>query len=207
MKKDYCHIGIVLDSSGSMSTIQNDIVGTFHEFIKTQKELPGDCTFSLYSFSGEVDRLIDFEDLKKSTKDFMEDYIPNGCTALYDGIGTAIYEIGKRLHSMKEEDRPDKVLIAIITDGEENFSREYNHAKVTEMIKEQKGKYQWEFLFLAANQDAMAVGATFGVSNKNCMTFSASGQGVKNLTSSLDAYATMYRSNVNMDNVSLSSAK
>lgn len=205
MKKDYCHIGIVLDSSGSMELIKNDIIGTFREFIKKQKELPGDCTFSLYSFNHDVIRLVDFEDLKKSEKDFMADYMPSGCTALYDGIGTAVSEIGKNLHKMDESNRPDKVLIAIITDGKENASKEYNHQKATEMIKEQKEKYNWEFLFLAANQDAMAVGSSFGLSSKNCMTFSADTSGVKNFTRSLSTYTTMYRSDVAMNNVSLSS--
>lgn len=205
MKKNYCHIGIVLDSSGSMDLIKNDIIGTFREFIKKQKELPGECTFSLYSFNHNVSKLVDFEDLKKSEKDFMADYIPSGCTALYDGIGTAVSEIGKKLHEMPESSRPEKVLIAIITDGKENASKEYDHKRVTEMIKEQKEKYNWEFLFLAANQDAMETGVNFGMSAKNCMTFSASGAGVENFTRSLSTYVTMCRSGVNMEEVNLSS--
>lgn len=205
MKKDYCHIGIVLDSSGSMELIKDDITGTFREFIKKQKELPGDCTFSFYNFDCKVLKLVDFEDLKKNEKDFMADYMPGGCTALYDGIGTAISEIGKKLHNMPESNRPEKVLIAIITDGKENASQEYNHKQVTEMIKEQKEKYNWEFLFLAANQDALKTGVTFGMSAKNCMTFSANTSGVENFTRSLSTYVTMCRSGVNMEEVNLSS--
>lgn len=207
MKKDYCHIGIVLDSSGSMDLIKNDIIGTFREFIKKQKELPGECTFSLYSFNHDVSKLVDFEDLKKSEKDFMADYLPSGCTALYDGIGTAVSEIGTKLHLLDESNRPDKVLIAIITDGQENASKEYDHKRVTDMIKEQKEKYNWEFLFLAANQDAMSVGSTFGFSKNQCMTFSADSSGVKDFTRSIGAYTTMYRSNVDMKGVDLSSLK
>ena len=149
MKDNFVHVCFVLDESGSMSSSIDDVKGSIKNVIKEQKEeKDGTCSISLFRFGTEVTK--DF--VGKDINEIGEiKYEPRGMTAMNDGIGIAIDEIGKWLSDMKEEDRPSKNLIVIMTDGQENHSKEYSLSKVKEMIKHQESKYNWSFIYMGAD--------------------------------------------------------
>ena len=179
MKQDYTHILIVLDASGSMSCIQNDIKGSFNAFLDKQRSEPGKTVFDLYQFNDEAVRLVKSADLAQFHDDLMSRYKCTGCTALNDAICIAMDTIGQEFANMPEEERPEHVLCVIITDGEENASKEYTTEDVKNRIEHQKTKYNWQFEFLAANQDAFETGESFGLNEDNCMDFKCDSEGVE----------------------------
>ena len=171
MQKDYTHLIIVLDASGSMSSIQDDIKGSFNEFLKKQREEPGKTVFDLFQFKDEVKRPVKSADLAHFHDDLMARYECSGCTALNDAVCTAIDTVGHEFADMDEEERPEHVLCVIITDGMENASREYTSKDVKSRIEHQKTAYNWQFQFLAADQDAFATGESLGIDHDGCMNF------------------------------------
>ena len=186
MKKDYTHILIVLDASGSMSSIRDDIKGSFNEFLKKQREEPGKTVFDLFQFNDEVKRPVKSADLTKFHDDLMSKYDCSGCTALNDAICIAIDTVGHTFADMEESERPEHVLCVIITDGMENASREYTSKDVKDRIEHQKTAYKWQFEFLAANQDAFAAGESLGIDHDCCMNFSHDIAGVNKLCSRMN---------------------
>lgn len=177
--KDYTHICIVLDASGSMSDIEDDTKGSFNSFIKAQKAAEGKTVLDIYQFSGEVRRIVEHVDLASFSDDLMARYTCSGCTALNDAVCTAIDRLGQEFAAMKEEVRPENVLMVIITDGFENASRKFSSSDVKERIKHQREKYNWEFQYLAANQDAFATGSAMGIAADNCAAFAATPAGMR----------------------------
>ena len=186
MKKDYTHILIVLDASGSMSSIRDDIKGSFNEFLKKQREEPGKTVFDLFQFNDEVKRTVKSADLAKFHDDLMSKYDCSGCTALNDAICRAIDTVGREFSGMQESERPEHVLCVIITDGMENASREYTAQDVKDRIERQKTVYNWQFEFLAADQDAFATGENFGIDHDYCRSFSHDQDGVEFLCEHMD---------------------
>ena len=183
MKNDYTHLIIVLDASGSMSSIQDDIKGSFNEFLKEQREEPGKTVFDLFQFNDEVRRSVKSADLSLFHDDLMARYNCSGCTALNDAVCKAIDKVGHEFAEMPEDERPEHVLCVIITDGMENASREHTSQDVKDRIEHQKTKYNWQFEFLAADQDAFAAGQAFGIDYDSCMNFTHDFKGVGMLCS------------------------
>lgn len=183
--KDYTHICIVLDASGSMSSIESDTKGSFNGFLKKQRELPGRTIFDLYQFSDEVSRIVSRVDLAAFDEDLMAKYHCSGCTALNDAVCTAIDTLGKEFAAMPESERPEHVLFVIITDGMENASRQFTAEDVRKRIRHQSEVYSWEFDYLAANQDAFETGAKIGLSAESCVNFDASPTGIAAVASHL----------------------
>ncbi len=193
MKKDYTHICIILDASGSMSSIESDIKGSFNTFLDKQREEPGKTVFDLFQFSDEVERLVKSADLALFKDDLMAKYTCSGMTALNDAVCTAIDTMGKEFAEMPESERPENVLCVIITDGEENASKEFSTDDVKKRIQHQQDVYKWEFLFLAANQDAFETGETIGLSNAYCADFNATPAGIREVYSMALAAVTSIR--------------
>ena len=191
--KDYTHICIVLDASGSMASIEDDTKGSFNSFIKAQKAAEGKTVFDLYQFSDDVKRLVEHVDLATFSDDLMASYRCSGCTALNDAVCIAIDTLGQELAAMKEEDRPENVLMVIITDGFENASQKFTSKDVKDRITHQTEKYNWEFQYLAANQDAFASGAELGIAQDSCDNFVASPSGMANACKKICNRATMVR--------------
>lgn len=164
MKKDYCHVTLILDRSGSMATIRNDVVGGVNQFLKQQRETPGECTLTLVQFdtSNPYEVLCDGRPIKDAA-DLGDNYQPRGGTPLYDAIGMGIVKTGEWLAAKPESERPEKVVFVTMTDGEENSSREYSKNLVAKMTKEQTEKYKWEFVYLGADHDAMKAGHDLGI--------------------------------------------
>ncbi|MBR4102969.1 MAG: VWA domain-containing protein [Thermoguttaceae bacterium] len=178
MKQDYIHVCVVLDASGSMGVVENDVKGTFNSFIAEQREQPGKTVLDVYQFSDETTRIVRSADLSTFENDLMRSYRCSGCTALNDAVCQAIDEIGAEFAALPESERPEQVLVAILTDGEENASRRFTKADVKERIDRQTDVYSWKFVFLAANIDAFATGAALGLAADDCVALECSEEGL-----------------------------
>ena len=163
MKKNLTELVFILDRSGSMAGLEGDTIGGFNAMIEKQKNEPGEAYVSTVLFDNESSVIHDRVDIQKVAPMTRADYYVRGCTALLDAVGKAIQHIGNVHKYAREEDRPEKTLFVITTDGMENASRRYSYEKVKEMITRQKEKYGWEFLFLGANIDAAREAARFGI--------------------------------------------
>lgn len=190
-KPNSTEIIFVVDRSGSMAAIADDMRGGFDTFIAKQKETPGECKVTLTQFDDHYDVVYSARPINEVTSLLLE---PRGSTALLDAIGRTINDTGARLKKLRESERPSQVLFVIITDGHENASREYNRQRIFDMITHQRDKYNWEFIFLGANQDAIAVGQSLGVSVTNSVTYDANAGGSKALFRGLSANVASYRS-------------
>ena len=153
MNKDYVHLCIVLDSSGSMDVIADDIKGSFKTFLEEQKREEGKTVVDVFQFSDRTRRIVKRADLADCANDIMDSYRCDGMTALHDAVCTAIDTLGAEFAAMAEEERPAKVLFNIVTDGHENASRKFTLQDVKERIDRQTNEYSWEFHYLAADQD------------------------------------------------------
>jgi len=169
MRKDYTHISVVLDESGSMDVIKKATIEGYNDFVKKNSESPGYLTTLLTRFNGKVKLGSPVEGALNTIDQFS--YIPSGTTALYDAIGNTINKTGSYLSAMKEDARPDKVVFVIVTDGEENSSHEFNRDQIFKMITLQQDQYNWEFIFMGANQDAYKVGSDLGIHGHNTLTY------------------------------------
>ena len=177
MKKNLTEIVFILDRSGSMAGLEKDTIGGFNSMIQKQKNEPGEALISTVLFDNEATVIHDRVDVQKIEPMTDRDYCVGGCTALLDAVGNAIHHIGNIHKYAREEDRPEKTLFVITTDGMENASHRYNYAKVKEMIRRQQQKYGWEFLFLGANIDAAREAARFGISEDRAANYHADTQG------------------------------
>lgn len=186
MKQNYTHLIIILDASGSMRSIKDDIKGSFTEFLKKQREEPGKTVFDLFQFNDVVKRPVKSADLAMFHDDLMAKYKCGGCTALNDAACTAIDTVGREFAEMQESERPDHVLCLIITDGMENASREYTTQDVKDRIEHQEAKYNWEFVYFAADPDAFDAGEDLGIDYDSCMEFSHDFAGVEMLCSRMN---------------------
>ena len=163
MKKNLTELVFILDRSGSMGGLEKDTIGGFNSMIEKQKAEAGEALISTVLFDNETEVIHDRLSLKDIPRMTEKEYYVRGCTALLDAVGGAIHHIGNVHKYAREEDRPEKTLFVITTDGMENASRRYSYDKVKAMIQRQKEKYGWEFLFLGANIDAAREAARFGI--------------------------------------------
>ncbi len=203
MKEDLTQITIVLDRSGSMSTVQDATISGFNEFVEGQRKAPGEANLTLVQFDTEnayevvIDKPI--ADCPKLT---VETYVPRGGTPLHDALGRTIVQLGAKLKKMSEAERPGKVVIVTMTDGLENSSHEYTAPQIAEMIKHQREAYQWEFLFLGANQDAILTGEKLNIPRGQTMSYAATTSGTANTMRATTANVAAYRGGARGQSVS-----
>ena len=164
MKKNLTELVMILDRSGSMGGLESDTIGGYNSMLEKQKETEGEVLVSTVLFDNVSEVLYDRVPLDRMPKMTEKEYYVRGCTALLDAVGGAIHHIGNVHKYAREEDRPEKTIFVITTDGLENASREYTCERVKEMVERQKEKYGWEFLFLGANIDAVRTAGRFGIS-------------------------------------------
>lgn len=173
MKKNLTEIVFILDRSGSMHGLEKDTIGGFNSLLAKQKKEKGEALVSTVLFDGEAEVLHDRippENIAEMTE---KDYSVGGCTALLDAVGGAIHHIGNIHKYARNEDVPEHTLFVITTDGMENASRQYTAKRVKEMIRRQKEKYGWEFLFLGANMDAVEAAASIGIDEDRAVRYHA----------------------------------
>ena len=167
----------ILDRSGSMSGLEGDTIGGFNSMIDKQKREPGDCLVSTVlfdNFSEVVHDRVPLENVPKLTE---KEYFVRGCTALLDAVGGAVHHIGNVHKYARPEDRPEKTMFVITTDGLENASLQYDYGRVKAMIERQKEKYGWEFIFLGANIDAAQEAARFGIGADRAVRYQSDQEG------------------------------
>lgn len=166
------HITVILDRSGSMATIKDDIIAGFNSFLNSQKKLLSDCTFTLIQFDtvNPYEIIYDFKPI--SEVDGLNDniFVPRGGTPLLDCIGRAIQDIGLKLTS-NESKKVDKIFFVIITDGQENSSREFIKDDIVKLIKEKQSKDKWEFIFLSADLEAISDAYSYGINQEASALF------------------------------------
>lgn len=168
MNKDLIDITIVMDRSGSMITCMTDAEGGLNSFINTQKNQPGKANVTLVQF----DTLVYFAFTATDVMDVRHIKLePRGSTALFDAIGSAIVSTGARLEAMPENERPGGVIFVIVTDGEENSSTSYRAPTIKKMIEHQQSKYNWQFTYLGANQDAITNAMHIGIHANAAATY------------------------------------
>ena len=192
MKTD---ITVILDRSGSMHSTAKDAIGGFNSFVDDQKKLDGECVLTLiqfdheYKISYEARPIQEVEHLNEST------FVPRGNTALVDAMGRGISALKARMTPIKKAYRP-KCIVVIITDGGENASREFKLADVNTMISTIREKGWCEFVFIGANQDAISVAQSYGISAGNSMTYGANSIGTQAAFDSLSGNISLMRSGV-----------
>ena len=170
MRSDLTDITLVVDRSGSMSTVQDDAEGGINAFITEQAKEPGEALLTLVQFD------TDYEFVHKGVPiGNVPRYklVPRGMTALLDAVGRAVNETGERLAAMDEADRPGLVIFVVMTDGLENSSQEFTKVQIKEMIERQQSVYNWHFTFLGANQDAFAEAGAMGIAARGAANYKA----------------------------------
>ena len=177
MKKNLTELVFILDRSGSMAGLEADTIGGFNAMIDKQRQEAGEALVSTVLFDNETEVIHDRADLQKVPQLTRKEYYVRGCTALLDAVGGAIHHIGNVHKYAREEDRPEKTVFVITTDGMENASQRYTYEKVKQMITRQQQTYGWEFLFLGANIDAAAEAARFGIHPDFAANYHADHQG------------------------------
>lgn len=189
---DYTALLFIVDRSGSMQTIREDMEGGINGVLEEQKKLPGEVTVDVAYFDDEID----YDDRFLSLESASIKIEPRGMTALHDAIVISTKKFGEALSQLPEEDRPGNVVVIIVTDGHENKSKEYTISDVKDIITLQQDTYGWEFLFLGANQDAIQTGATFGLRKGASMTYTANAGGTMAASNFISASVTRTRTHV-----------
>jgi len=199
MKKDLTEIIFILDRSGSMEELSKDTIGGYNTYIENQRKEKGEALVTTVLFDNEYEILnngVDIKDIKPLTD---KEYYARGMTALLDAIGKTIKEVGIRLNNTPECDRPEKVIMVITTDGQENASKEYNRSIVKQMIEEQTNKYNWQFIFLGANIDAISEAESLGIKKDYASNYGWSAQGVESVYETMDSMTTSFRNSGKID--------
>lgn len=166
--KNLTHIYLLLDRSGSMQSIKSDIEGGFAAFADEQRAAPGECRVTLAQFDTEYEVVYADRPVADIGSLVLE---PRGSTALLDSMARLIVESGRRLAELPEDRRPGTVIVAIMTDGLENSSREWTHAAIKQLVEQQTTTYGWQFLYMGTDQDAVEVGAQVGIPTAHSITF------------------------------------
>lgn len=172
----------LLDRSGSMSGLEEDTIGGFNTLVKKQSEEEGKTVVTAVLFDNNYEMLWDGVEAGTAvlTKD---NYFVRGSTALLDAIGRTITTVSNRINKTEKENRPNKVLFVITTDGYENASREFSYKKVKKLIKKHEDKHHWEFLFIGANLDVVKEATSIGISVEDAIIFDATSSGVEKMYS------------------------
>lgn len=179
MKKNLTELVFILDKSGSMSGLENDTIGGFNSMLEQQKKVGGQCIITTVLFDNRYELLHDRMDLRAIRPITLREYSVGGSTALLDAMGKTIHKIATAQKNTAEDYRAEKVMFVIITDGEENASRYYSSAQVKDMIRRQKERYGWEFIFLGANIDAVETAGRFGINADRAVDYVADSKGTQ----------------------------
>ena len=196
MRLTLTHIHVILDRTGSMASIRDDVVGGFNAFVEEQRHAPGLATLTLVQFDSVdpyevVFRALPIDRVPQLTR---ETYVPRASTPLLDAIGRGIADLDTALASLHRAERPDRVLFVVITDGNENASREFDYARVERMVRSHREKNDWEFVFLGADLAAIADAGRLGFAHDATLAFDADAEGIRLAMKSLSRVACEARS-------------
>jgi uncharacterized protein YegL len=178
MKTNFTELVFILDRSGSMGGLESDTIGGFNSMLAKQQEEPGECRVTTVLFDDKYEILHDRIDIKAVGPMTEREYYVRGNTALLDAVGKTINKIGSVQKNTAKDYRADKVLFVITTDGMENASRDFSYDMIKSMIRNQKGRHGWEFIFLGANIDAAEVAGRMGVAHSRAQSFLNDSKGI-----------------------------
>jgi len=189
MKKKHSELVFIVDRSGSMHSISSDMEGAMKEVIKNQKEKEEDILVTYVRFDSEYEEVFSEKSISEIDGFKLE---PRGSTALLDAVAKTVNTFERKFNQKDEEDRPDKVLFIIITDGYENDSKEFSRKQLFEIIEKVKRDCDWGFTFIGANQDSISEGSSIGVTRGSSLNYAASADGVRSMTKSVTNYVSDY---------------
>lgn len=192
--QEYIKIVNIIDKSGSMYNMIDTAIDGFNSFLNEQKTVDGDAVVTTVTFSNLYNKMYDSVDVQDCALLSAANYRPGGTTALYDAIGKTISHEIDLLGNLPNEERPTKTLCVILTDGQENSSVVYKKGAIKEMIGDMKENFKWEFIFLAADENASLTAETIGISKGNSFAFSNSSDGLKDAYDSVSFATSSYRS-------------
>jgi hypothetical protein len=176
--KTICHELIcIIDRSGSMESIKDDAIGGYNAFIDEQKKQPEPTRVTLELFDDQFERVYEAMPIDEISPLDSTTFVPRGSTALLDAIGRALANAFIRINNMAKADRPEGVVIAILTDGQENSSVEFGYRNIAQLIAKRRSEEKWEFVFLGANQDAIATASKMAMDQADAVSFSATPTG------------------------------
>jgi uncharacterized protein YegL len=198
MNSNLCEVVCILDRSGSMSSIINDAIGGLNTFLAECRNAPEQRKATIVLFDEKYDMPYNCVDVKNIPDFTLATYTPRGSTALYDAVGKTIDAVGARLTGTPEYERPASVIVVIVTDGEENASKEYTSSRIKSMIETQTNQFSWTFIFLAANQDAVTAAGNIGIAKGNSLNFMATGASTRNAYDTLSRCATYASKSMSM---------
>lgn len=193
MKKGLTELVFILDKSGSMTGLESDTIGGFNSMLQKQKSVEGECRITTVLFDNHYELLHDRIDIQAVSPMTEKEYQVGGSTALLDAIGRTINKLIAVQRNTAEEYQAEKVMFVIITDGEENSSREYSVDRVKAMIEHEKQKYGWEFIFLGANIDAVETAGRFGISADRAVDYLADSKGTELNFAAMSATVACFR--------------
>ena len=179
MKKDLIELVFILDRSGSMAGLENDTIGGYNAMLTNQQQEAGEAVVTTVLFDDEYELLHDRINIKGIRPITAREYYVRGCTALLDAIGKTIHKIDNVQQHTSEDERAEKVMFVITTDGLENASQEYNYKKIRAMVEKQQEQYGWVFIFLGANIDAIGAAADLGIRADRAANYHADGIGTQ----------------------------
>jgi len=181
---NYTAMLLVIDRSGSMTAIRDDMVGGLTTMLADQAAEPGLLTVDIVTFDNEIE----YSRTMADPAAVAIELDPRGGTALFDAIGFATSRFGAILAALPEHARPDTVQVVVVTDGEENSSCEYTADAVRRIVTRQTKSYGWDFVFLGANQDAVLTGAALGFAADSSLSYSVDAEHVGGMTGFLSRY-------------------
>jgi hypothetical protein len=197
--KNKTDITIILDRSGSMQSVKDDTIGGFNNFLSEQQKVDGEASLSLVQFDDQYEVVYEDKNIHVAAPLSDATFQPRGSTALLDAVGRTINSVGRRLAALPETERPDKVLLVVMTDGFENASTEFTAAKIGEMINHQRSVYSWEFMFIGANQDAVLSAREIGIPAAAALTYAANTEGTQIAFSMAASKIANYRQSSNKE--------
>ena len=199
MKNNITELVFILDRSGSMAGLESDTVGGFNAMIEKQKKEKGECYVSTVLFDNVSEVLHDRVRLSEIKPMTDREYTVGGCTALIDALGGSIHHIGNIHKYARKEDVPEHTMFIITTDGMENASQRYGSEQVKRMIKRQKEKYGWEFIFIGANIDAVETAKRYGIDEDRAVNYNADSVGTGILYESVACAVSSVRKSAALD--------
>lgn len=198
-KPNYSHLVLVLDASGSMGTVERSVKRSIIAFLKAQNQIDGEITVSVCIFDGDVnDRTAHFLDVPEAIRHIKSEYYSRGATALYDAIGVTAHEVASKLQRLPDSEQPEKIIFAIVTDGYNSSGcnhRGYTIKSVRDIINHHEEVYDWEFLFIGANQNAYQVGKNFGIKAGKALSFVSTDGGIESAMNAISGAVSRYRLN------------
>ena len=193
MKKGLTELVFIIDRSGSMAGLESDTIGGFNSMLKEQQAVAGEAVVTTVLFDDQYELLHDRIDIRAVAPLSEKDYTVRGSTALLDAVGKTIKKIREVQNRTAEDYRAEKIMFVIITDGEENASREYSINRIKKRIERQKEKYGWEFVFFGANMDAIAEAGKLGIDADRAQNYNADSVGTHMAYTAMSAISTAYR--------------